>query len=200
MTRAGKCSIRRTPYPGTVLPTRTPHVGWYKSWIWSVSEKAKSCQFLRVSTWPIRRPPNIWNKRTDSSVCLLSQVTQKATLQQGSTKAEFLQVRQFFLTLATNHIFYSGQKFKEIMKEKLYEASGSPYWPEYIKIRCMKTMLLVRKYLGRLCKGKKTMELQFQYTVGRGYNVMNEFCVVINKEYRIMINTQNIWRYRRGVA
>jgi hypothetical protein len=36
------------------------------------------------------------------------------------------------------------------MEEKFYEASGSPYGPAYIKIRGMKTMLLVRKYLGRL--------------------------------------------------
>jgi hypothetical protein len=78
------------------------------------------------------------------------------------------------------------------MKEKFYEASGSPYGPEYIKIRSMKTMLLFRKHLGRLWKGKETMELHFQYTVGLGYKIMNEFCVVINEKYRIMINSEEL--------
>lgn len=36
------------------------------------------------------------------------------------------------------------------------------------------------------------MELRFQYTVGLGYNVMNEFCVVINEEYRIVINSKEL--------
>jgi hypothetical protein len=36
------------------------------------------------------------------------------------------------------------------------------------------------------------MELHFQYAAELGYNVMNEFCVVINEEYRIMINSEKL--------
>jgi len=36
------------------------------------------------------------------------------------------------------------------------------------------------------------MELHFQYTVGLGYKIMNEFCVVINEKYRIMINSEEL--------
>ena len=78
------------------------------------------------------------------------------------------------------------------MEEKFYKASGCPYGPAYIKIRSMKTTLLVRKYLGRLWNGKKTMELHVQYTDELGYNAMNEFCVVINEEYKIMINSEEL--------
>jgi len=84
-------------------------------------------------------------------VYVLSQVTQKATLQQRSTKAEFLQVRQFFSYFSNKpHIPFRSEIQGDY--EKFYEASGSPYGPEYNKIRSMKRMLLVRKYLGETVK------------------------------------------------
>jgi hypothetical protein len=42
-------------------------------------------------------------------VYLLSQVTQQATPQQGSTKAEFLQLRQFFSYFSTPHIPFRSE-------------------------------------------------------------------------------------------
>ena len=36
------------------------------------------------------------------------------------------------------------------------------------------------------------MELHIQYTDEIGYNAMNEFCVVINEEYKIMINSEEL--------
>ena len=56
---------RKLQYSGNALPRhyavrQNPHVDWYKSWIWSVSEEVKGCQFLKSLYVANTRPPNIW--------------------------------------------------------------------------------------------------------------------------------------------